>query len=287
MTNQYFFTIITSTLNASKTLPRLLESLAEQTCRDFNLIIQDGESSDATMAIVEQYNNILPEILAVSCKDNGIYDAWNKALIHWQNKIGKWILFLGADDELAGPNILLEAKNVLLSCSENILYAEGYICLIDYEKKTSQILQHEPDIELRFRKRFYGMPLFHSALFCNSSLIKKNKFDQTLSIAGDYDFILRTWDNPQQLYFLPFLVTNMALYGVSSAQHTYKTCTNERLKVIRKNIKDWKAYICYLLVAADTYAYPLKKLVKKVLLSFSYGKILWEKLHNFHKQVMK
>lgn len=75
-----FFTIITSTYNAEKALPPLLESLASQTCHDFNWIVQDGSSSDATMQIVEQYRNRLPEILADSRKDRGIYDAWNKAL---------------------------------------------------------------------------------------------------------------------------------------------------------------------------------------------------------------
>ena len=95
-----FFTIITSTYNASATLPRLLDSLASQTCRDFNWIVQDGASSDATMQIVEQYHDRLPEILADSGRDKGIYDAWNKALDHWKDNLGEWIIFLGADDTL-------------------------------------------------------------------------------------------------------------------------------------------------------------------------------------------
>ena len=44
-----FFTIITATYNTAATLPRLLDSLAEQTCRDFALIIQDGASTDDTV----------------------------------------------------------------------------------------------------------------------------------------------------------------------------------------------------------------------------------------------
>ena len=78
-----FFSIITSTYNAEETLPPLLESLASQTCRDFNWIVQDGSSSDATMQLVEGYRDRLPEIFADSRKDCGIYDAWNKALDRW------------------------------------------------------------------------------------------------------------------------------------------------------------------------------------------------------------
>ena len=101
-----FFTIITSTYNAAATLPHLLDSLASQTCRDFNWIVQDGASSDATIQIVEQYRDRLPEVLTDSGKDSGIYDAWNKAIDRWQDKMGEWILFLGADDKLADVNVL-------------------------------------------------------------------------------------------------------------------------------------------------------------------------------------
>lgn len=110
-----FFTIITSTYNAATTLPRLLNSLASQTCRDFNWIVQDGASSDTTMQIVEQYRDCLPEILADSSKDSGIYDAWNKAIDCWQDKIGEWILFLGADDTLLSHDTLATVKEKIIT----------------------------------------------------------------------------------------------------------------------------------------------------------------------------
>ena len=37
-----FFTIVTATCNAQETLPRLLDLLARQTCRDFELISKTG-----------------------------------------------------------------------------------------------------------------------------------------------------------------------------------------------------------------------------------------------------
>ena len=280
-----FFTIITSTRNASTTLPRLLESLAAQTCRDFNWIIQDGASSDATMDIVEQYNCRIPEILADSCRDNGIYDAWNKAIEHWQNKIGKWVLFLGADDELAGIDVLDQAKSFLVCCKESILYAEGSICFIDYSNNTSQTIHHTSDIELRFRERFYGMPLFHPAVFHKGSLLHLYKFDTKFRIAGDYDFILRTWTAPQQLYVLPLLVTNMALGGISSAPQTQKISVREKLLAIRKNLLCQRAYLFYFIIVFNTYSHPVKIAIKKFLLQFSAGKLLWKILHKLHECV--
>lgn len=55
-----FFSIVTATYNAEKTLPRLLNSLAAQTCRDFSWIMQDGASKDTTLAVAERYRSRLP-----------------------------------------------------------------------------------------------------------------------------------------------------------------------------------------------------------------------------------
>ena len=58
-----FFTIITATYNAAATLPRLLESLAAQTCRDFVWVAQDGASNDDTLAVIEQWRERLDLVL--------------------------------------------------------------------------------------------------------------------------------------------------------------------------------------------------------------------------------
>ena len=126
-----FFTIITSTYNAAATLPRLLDSLASQTCRDFNWIVQDGASSDNTMQIVEQYRDHLPEILANSDKDSGIYDAWNKAIDRWQDNMGEWVLFLGADDRLVSEDILAKVQEQISNLPEDIIFAAGDMIYLD------------------------------------------------------------------------------------------------------------------------------------------------------------
>ena len=150
-----FFTIITSTYNAAATLPRLLDSLASQTCQDFNWIVQDGASSDTTMHIVEQYRNRLPEILADSSKDSGIYNAWNKAIDRWQDKMGKWILFLGADDRLADVNVLQRVQEKINRADANTLFAAGNIdiCNISTEKIIKKFESKPGCFSRRFRGR--------------------------------------------------------------------------------------------------------------------------------------
>lgn len=235
-----FFTIITSTYNAAATLPHLLDSLASQTCRDFNWIVQDGASSDATMQIVEQYRNRLPEILADSSKDKGIYDAWNKAIDRWQDKMGEWVLFLGADDRLADENVLQRVQAKINCADANTLFAAGNIeiCNISTEKI---IKKFESKLGC-FARRFRGLPIPHTGLFTRRSLLSSACFNAHFLIAGDYDFVLRNWKAENQLLLLGVCITQMGSSGISSTSSTL----HEDFIAI-KNISQYRAFT-YLLI---------------------------------------
>ena len=159
-----FFTVITSTYNAAATLPHLLDSLASQTCRDFNWIVQDGGSSDETMKIVAQYHSLLPEILTNSGKDEGIYDAWNKAIDIWQDKIGEWILFLGCDDSLNEKNTLEIVKKYIEESPSHKMFFAGD--LIQVNSRGEKVSQYDiKNTDDAFKIKSYRMPVNHTALF--------------------------------------------------------------------------------------------------------------------------
>ena len=208
-----FFTIITSTYNAEKALPPLLESLASQTCHDFNWIVQDGSSSDATMQIVEQYRNHLPEILADSRKDRGIYDAWNKALDQWQARLGKWIIFMGAGDTFYHQDSLKEAMHYLEQLSDEYIYyavpVEIVLCSGEFLNQVAP--SNNPSIDLK-----NGMCLPHQGLFHRHDIFSNNRYDISYSIAGDYDFVCRTLTR-NNICFGKTACIRMSVGGVSSS----------------------------------------------------------------------
>ena len=227
-----FFTIITSTYNAADTLPHLLDSLASQTCRDFNWIVQDGASSDATMQIVEQYRDRLPEILADSSRDNGIYDAWNKAIDRWQDNMGEWVLFLGADDRLASEDILAKVQEDIFYLPEDIIFVAGDMSYLDGKGEIYSSFT-TPYNYIVFNQRFLGMPVPHTALFTRKSIIQ-HKFDTSFRIAGDFDFMLREFHAPSQLKQLGFLITYMGYGGISTDARTYNLNKKERSSIIKR-----------------------------------------------------
>ena len=71
-----------------------------QKTNDVEILIVDGGSTDSTMEIVKSYGVSID--YSISEKDQGIYDAWNKALKVAQ---GEWVMFLGADDYILSGSI--------------------------------------------------------------------------------------------------------------------------------------------------------------------------------------
>lgn len=266
-----FFTIITSTYNAASTLPRLLDSLASQTCRDFNWIVQDGASSDATMQIVEQYHNRLPAIFADSGKDRGIYDAWNKALERWENELGEWIIFLGADDKLHSKNTLENCYNKLNILPQDVSFGAGDIYIIDSTNNTkTEIIVNIDD---SFSRRFQGMSFPHSGLFQKKGILLSKKFDISFQIAGDYDFFLKVLQEKRAIYPLNIFVTDMYSGGISSSPQNSLRLEHEIIQIVKKYRKQQKIY--YYLVT--------KYKIKKFIFSLPYGRKIW----NFTKYIFQ
>jgi glycosyltransferase involved in cell wall biosynthesis len=86
------YSIVIAVMNGAKTLRQTLGSVFTQSYPGWEVIVQDGGSTDGTLDILRGCGNHLDWR---SGPDSGIYDAWNKAA---ERASGDWVLFLGADD---------------------------------------------------------------------------------------------------------------------------------------------------------------------------------------------
>ena len=85
--------VITATYNAAQHLPRLIDSLRNQTDKNFEWVVADGASSDGTLELLHQVTGI--KVVISSQPDFGIYDALNRAI---RNASGEYYIVAGADD---------------------------------------------------------------------------------------------------------------------------------------------------------------------------------------------
>lgn len=95
--------IIIPTLNEEKYLPSLLTDLSRQIYRDFEVIIVDGHSDDATVTKAEHYSHRLPKLTILTS---------DKRHVCYQRNLGaqaakaETLLFMDADNRIS-PNFLL------------------------------------------------------------------------------------------------------------------------------------------------------------------------------------
>lgn len=84
--------VIIPALNEEKYIAPTLQSLAEQTCKDFELIVKDGFSTDKTVDIAKEYAD-----LVISKKDISIGDARNQGARYAKGDV---LVFVDADTSL-------------------------------------------------------------------------------------------------------------------------------------------------------------------------------------------
>ena len=223
------FYIVVAVLNARNTLERCLDSVLEQKYPNHKLIVIDGGSNDGTVEIIQKYQADL--FWWVSEPDQGIYDAWNKALPQIENG---WILFLGADDILYAPDVLSLAANSLQLAGPEIKVAYGQVAVVDEQDRTLA-MKGEP-WSVAGKNFTSTMTLPHQGIFHHSSLFQEfGNFNPEMKIAGDYDLLLRILPEHPPLFLENLIVASWQIGGISYNVKTPLLVAREFSKARRLN----------------------------------------------------
>lgn len=237
--------IIIATYNSEKTLQRTLNSLLNQTYRNFEVILIDGASQDQTIEIIKEnklrfFDLQIPYYWS-SEKDTGIYDAWNKAL----KKVNtNWISFLGSDDTYY--EFALENYVDAIIKSPDINYISSKVELINASGKSIKVIG-EP---FNYNQMSRYMNIGHVGSFHHIDLFKKyGDFDDSYKIAGDYEFFLRC-DHSINAGFIDKIMVRMLNTGVSNKHVALALKENLELQLKYKRLPFFRAYfefyLCHL-----------------------------------------
>ena len=250
--------IITATYNSEKTISKTLESLINQSSKDFEFIIIDGDSRDDTLAIIEEYEpefrNKGIKFSWISEKDSGIYDAWNKGL-NLAN--GEWISFLGSDDIMMPEAINTYSQIALKESSRQIDLIHSKVEVIR-DDKVIKIIDGKWSWKI-FKNQ---MNIAHVGALHNRSYFKKyGVFDESYKITGDYELLLRARHGLKCLY-IDELTAQMAYGGISTTN--VKKVFLETLRA-KKETGKANEMICWF----DFYIASFKHKIKMSLLQFN------------------
>lgn len=181
MENPPLISIITITYNAAKELQPTMQSVAQQTWKDFEHIIIDGASTDNTLEVAKQCHT--PNLRIISEPDKGLYDAMNKGL---NNSKGKYVLFLNAGDTFHNADVLLKYA---YACKNNadIIFADTII--VDASRRLIGPRHLTAPEKLSFQSFSEGMLICHQAFMVKKSLTPP--YDTTYRFSADYDWTVK------------------------------------------------------------------------------------------------
>ena len=174
--------VITITYNASATLPLTMESVAEQTIKDFEHIIVDGASTDDTLSVARRMGSERLRILSES--DDGLYDAMNKGL---KMAHGRYLIFLNAGDRFHSADTLKAYADAIEERVPDIIYGDTDIVDIEGNRIGPRHLS-APDI-LTFDSFSKGMLICHQAFMVRKDIAPL--YDTDYRFSADYDWCIR------------------------------------------------------------------------------------------------
>lgn len=202
--------IIIAVFNAAETLQKCIDSIEQQTCSNFELIVIDGGSVDGTVKILE--NNSAKIDYWISEPDKGIYNAWNKGLVQ---ATGEWVCFIGADDYLWDSNVLNLVSRQLTGIAGHVQIAYGRVMVVNkLRENLYEIGEPWYILKPRFKQ---DMCVPHPGSMHRKKLFSdRGYFDESFKIAGDYEMLLRELMDADAFYLGNDILVGMTHGGMSS-----------------------------------------------------------------------
>lgn len=241
-----FLSVIVAVYNGAGTLQQCIDSIVQQTYPNKELIIIDGGSKDATVDVLKANHEKIA--YWISEPDHGIYSAWNKGLAQAH---GEWICFLGADDYFWDALVLERMAAQLVMVPSGIRVAYGRIMLLNNKgENLYPIGEPWKKVKERF-KQIMCIP--HPALMHRRSLFEQHgNFDESFSIAGDYELLLRELKTADAFFIPGLILAAMRQGGVSSDPANSLVGIRELRAAQRKNGQRWPGWI-WLTAMANAY----------------------------------
>lgn len=252
--------IITAAYNSGATLKDTMESVLRQSFDDWEHIIVDGGSTDATLDIIHdaepRYNGRLKWI---SEPDKGIYDAMNKGIAMAQGDV---IGILNSDDFYSSQNTLRKVADAMESMPEvDAVYGDIHFVK---DSNLSKCTRYYSSRFFRPWMMLFGYQPAHPSFYCRKKVYDKyGCFDLDFKVAADFDNLLRLiYINRINTEYIGFDFVTMRAGGASTSG------LRSHNRIIRDHRKSYRKHNLTIGYCLDFVRYPIKLLE---LYSYRFG----------------
>lgn len=181
---RYTLSIIIPTLNEEKFLPTLLQNLAKQREKNFEVILVDAESTDKTCEVALSFQEKFPLQILTSTKHNVAYQKNHGAA----KAKGKYLVFLDADAQVY-PSFTQKVGKIVMQ-KRGVLLLPSLVPDVQTAKNTVIFSVVNATIEA---SQTLGKPLTTAGvMFIEKNFFNTmNGFDVNAYITEDHDFVMR------------------------------------------------------------------------------------------------
>lgn len=256
-------TIITINYNNNSGLIKTIESIINQTWKEFEFIIIDGGSTDESLQTIKKYDKYIS--YWVSEKDEGVYDAMNKGI---QLAKGLFVNFMNSGDYFYS-NTVLEEIHYKFKSDIGILYGDSfYFNEMGYDR-----IEKTPS-KLTF-SHFVNSGINHQASFIKRDLFFKYfMYNVEYKISSDWEFFIYVLCKKNEPYeHLQKTICYYDFSGISAVPENLHIYHEERDAIMKKHFSCFYEDLGY-------YNTVIDRRIRKVL-RIQNNKILWSVMKFF------
>ncbi|RKJ42461.1 glycosyltransferase [bacterium 1XD42-8] len=218
---------ILTTYNCKIQLKKTLDSIIGQDYSEIEIVIVDGQSTDGTVDMIKDYSaKSEKDILWISEKDKGIYDAMNKG---YSLSTGEIVVFF---------NERFLKKNGVTMCVEAMNSEEQNYCGVHSDLiyvKDKKIVRYWRMGQGKIKN---GWMAGHPTLFLRREVYETYGLYHTdYKISADYEFMVRVFkDEELKLAYIPKVLIQMYYGGVSTKDPFGYLCSlREAHRALKEN----------------------------------------------------
>lgn len=217
--------VVMSVYNHENVVARAIESILNQTYKNFELLICDDFSNDNTLKIIEDFNSSKIKIFQ-NKKNLGLTKSLNLLI---KNSKGELIARQDADD-ISNIHRFQQQKQFLIN---NELDAVGSRSLIINSNKV--IPRFSFYLPIKFQMLFKN-PLIHGSLMIKKSVLQNlNYYDEAYYFSQDYKLLV---DFINQNYKINIM--NSTLYSLNTSDNISSNNKEEQRSYFLRARKDYK-----------------------------------------------
>ena len=221
---------------AERFLGECVESVLNQSYEDFEFVVVDDPSSDATASVLDEYEALDSRVVRIRNREpKGLVGSLNEGLRHCR---GDYVVRMDADD-VAHPERLARQVEFLDSHPDVGIVGSYYQLLDEDGRKGEVITMPESDLAIRW-KSLFDCPFGHPAVAFRRRLVTDHdlRYSEHFPVTEDYDLWTRMLRHTRGANLATPLLFHRRDAGSNRSQEYAREQLRDHDKIAFRTIRD-------------------------------------------------